>query len=308
MLQQTLESLHRETEQVTFETIVVDNGSSDGSLELVQEAWKQVRLIALEKNTGFASGNNIAFKEATGKYILLLNSDTIVLPSTLPGMALFLDEQPGVGCVGCRHLNPDGSLQRSMDSFPNLLNDFLSYSELHRLPFLSPFLRKRFPWWNDHNQIQEVDWVNGACMMVRHEVIEQIGGLDEGYFIYAEEIDWCYRMREAGWHVCFVPKAEIIHIGGQAMNRAVGRRIVLKYKGQYRFYRKHYPIWKYIVLRTIVMAVTAFRIIGIIFLYFLSLCSKNTSRDQWELLTQESVTTEPATMLRAWWKILWLPW
>ena len=306
LLQQTLETLYRESRHVSFETVVVDNGSTDGSVELVRESWKRVRLISLPENRGFAVGNNIGFKEARGRYILLLNSDTIVLPTTLPGMVSFLDKHPEVGCVGARHLNPDGTLQRSIDNFPSLLNDFLSYSELHRLSVLQPFLRRRFPWWSDHDQVRDVDWVNGACMMVRSEVIAQLGGLDEGYFIYAEEIDWCYRMIQAGWRVSFTPEAEIIHLGGQAMNRVADKRIVLKYKGQYRFYRKHYPIWKYVVLRAIVTAVAIPRIAILLLLHLFSGWRRNTLL-RWQGLTQEPVATEPLIMLRAWWKILWLP-
>lgn len=308
LLRQTLESLYRETRNITFETIVVDNGSIDGSVELVRHTWKQVRLVALPANKGFAVGNNIGFREARGRYILLLNSDTIVLPSTLYGMVRFLDTHPDAGCIGCRHLNPDGTLQPSMDSFPSLLNDFLSNSELHRLPLLLPLLQRRFPWWSAHNQVREVDWVNGACMMVLHEVIAQVGGLDEGYFIYAEEIDWCYRMHSAGWRVYFTPEAEIVHIGGQAMNRWADMRIVLKYKGQYRFYRKHYPMWKYVVLRAIVTMITLPRIVILLFLHLVFRFLRGMNKIRWELLTQEPVQTEPATMLRAWWRILWLPW
>jgi GT2 family glycosyltransferase len=306
LLRQTLESLYRETHNVEFETIVVDNGSTDGSIERVHEEWKQVRLIALPENKGFAVGNNMGFRIACGRHILLLNSDTIVLPSTLYGMVHFLDSHIDAGCVGCRHLNPDRTLQRSMDSFPSLLNDFVSYSELHRLPFMQRFLRRRFPWWSDHKQGREVDWVNGACMMVRREVIAQIGGLDEDYFIYAEEIDWCYRMRKAGWRIYFCPDAEIIHIGGQAMNRAIDKRVVLKYKGQYRFYRKHYSIWKYVVLRIIVTA-TAIPRVGILFLLLMLSPRRNfIGNIGWELVTQEPVVTDPATMLRAWWNVIWL--
>jgi N-acetylglucosaminyl-diphospho-decaprenol L-rhamnosyltransferase len=306
LLQQTLETLYRESRDVSFQTVVVDNGSTDGSVELVRESWQQVRLISLPENRGFAVGNNVGFKESRGRYVLLLNSDTIVLPTTLPGMVSFLDQHPKVGCVGARHLNADGTLQRSIDNFPSLLNDFLSYSELHRLSVLQPFLRRRFPWWSDHDQVRDVDWVNGACMMVRSEVIAQLGGLDEGYFIYAEEIDWCYRMVQAGWCVCFTPEAEIIHLGGQAMNRAADRRIVLKYKGQYRFYSKHYPLWKYVVLRAIVTGVAIPRIVILLLLHLFSGWRRNNLL-RWQGLTQEPVATEPLIMLRAWWKVLWLP-
>lgn len=308
LLQQTLQTLYQATHNTTFETIVVDNGSTDGSTELVRQEWKQAHLIALPENRGFAVGNNIGFKHCCGRYILLLNSDTIVLPNTLYGMACFLDAHPDTGCVGCRHLNPDGSLQRSIDNFPSLLNDFLSYTELHRIPLLQTFLQRRFAWWSDHNTVREVNWVNGACMMVRCEVLAQVGGLDEGYFIYAEEIDWCYRMHNAGWRIYFTPEAEVIHIGGQAMNRVADKRIVLKYKGQYRFYRKHYSVWKYLVLRIMVSIIAILRIVVLLILSSLSLLGKSTNSDRWEILTQEPITTGPAIMLRAWWNILWLPW
>lgn len=307
LLHQTLDTLYKESHDVNFETIVVDNGSTDGSVDLVQQKWGNVRLFTLPENKGFAVGNNVGFREAKGRYVLLLNSDTIVLSSTLYGMTHFLDTHPDAGCVGCRHLNSDGSLQRSIDNFPSLVNDFLSYSELYRLPLLQPFLIKHFLWWSDHNQTRPVDWVNGACMMVRRDVIKQIGGLDEGYFIYAEEIDWCYRMRKAGWQVYFTADAEIIHIGGQAMNRAADKRIVLKYKGQYRFYRKHYPLWKYIVLRFIVTGIAIPRIVILFILYLFSRFHKGAKHTQWEILTQEPMETGPGTMLSAWWRILWLP-
>lgn len=243
------------------------------------------------------------FNKAKGRYVLLLNSDTIVTTTTLPGMVKFLDIHPKAGCVGCRHLNPDKTLQRSIDNFPSLLNDFLSYTELHRLPIFLPLLKSKFAWWSDHNVVREVDWVNGACMMVRRKVIEEIGDLDEGFFIYAEELDWCYRMKEKGWKVYFTPNATIIHLGGQAMNRAADKRIVLKYKGQYRFYKKHYPFYKYVVLRIIVTMIALIRMTVLTIMPFLP----KKLKQKWELITQEPVTTSTSTMLRAWFQIIILP-
>lgn len=308
LLQQAIESLYRETHGVTFETIVIDNASSDGTTEYIQKRWQQVKIIALQDNLGFGVANNIGFKESVGRYVLVLNSDTIVLPSTLSGMVSFLDENPKTGCVGCRHLNPDGTLQGSMDSFPSLFKDFLCYSDLYRLPVLLPFLRKNYPYWSDHNQIRRVDWVNGSCMMVRREVIEQIGGFDNGCFMYAEELDWCYRMKNAGWEVFFTPESEIIHIGGQSSKQIADKRITLLYKGQYRFYCRNYPVWKYIVLRTIVTIIALPRIIILLFYCLSSLLGAKSKINKWEIITQEPVVTEPIIMLRAWWNIIWLPW
>lgn len=303
LLQQTLTTLYKNTKGVAFETIVVDNGSTDGSPELVQEKWKKVKLIKLRKNMGFAAANNKGFAKAKGKYILLLNSDTIVTKTTLTGMVRFLDTHPDAGCVGAKHLNTDKSLQRSVDNFPSLLNDFLSYTELHRLPIFLPLLKNKYAWWSDHDVVREVDWVNGACMMVQKKIIREIGGLDEGFFIYAEELDWCYRMKEKGWKVYFTPKAEIIHLGGQAMNRAADKRIILKYKGQFRFYKKHYPVYKYIILRTFVTLIAVMRILALLVMLVLP----KSWRKNWELVTQEPVTTNIGVMLHAWLQIIFLP-
>ncbi|MDQ1353395.1 MAG: hypothetical protein QG657_3701 [Acidobacteriota bacterium] len=307
LLHQTLTTLYKETINTSFETIVYDNGSTDGSVDLIHGEWPQVSLIASPINRGFAVGNNSGFRQCRGRYILLLNSDTIVLASTIKSMTRILDEHPDAGCVGCRHLNGDGSLQRSMDNYPSLLNDFLSYTELHRLNIFQPLLRKKFAWWSDHNASRKVDWVNGACMMVRREVVEQVGGLDEEFFIYAEEIDWCYRMSKAGWNIYFTPEGEIIHLGGKAMDSVPDRRLILKYIGQYRFYRKHYSIWRQFLFRILVAAIAISRMMLILFLQVTKLLRRSISSTKWEKLTQEPIVTSPAAMLRVWWKILWLP-
>lgn len=308
LLQQALESLYQETHDITFETIVIDNASRDGTTDYIQKEWQQVKIIALHENLGFGVANNIGFKESSGRYILVLNSDTIVLPSTLSGMVGFLDTHPKAGCVGCRHLNPDGTLQGSMDSFPSLFKDFLCFSDMYRIPVLQPFLQKKYPYWSNHDKICKVDWVNGSCMMVRCEVIEEVGGFDNGCFMYAEELDWCYRMKNAGWEVFFTPESEIIHIGGQSSKKIADKRITLLYKGHYRFYRRNYSMWKYLVLRIIVAVIANPRLFILSFFYLLSLLGVKPRIKQWEILTQESVVTEPIIMLRAWWNIFFLPW
>lgn len=307
LLHQTLTTLHRETTGTTFETIVVDNGSEDGSADLVRREWPQVTLIASPTNLGFAGGNNLGLRRCRGRHVLLLNSDTIILPNTLGPMARFLDAHPEAGCVGCLHHNEDLTLQRSTGDFPNYVEDGLFYTDLYRLPPVRAYLRRHYIWWGDHDRVREVDWVNGACMMVRREVVEQIGGLDEGYFIYAEEVDWCYCMRRAGWRVYFTPEAEVIHLGGKAMDRVPARRLVLKYTGQYRFYKKYYPLWHRLVLRA---AVTPFALARIVLLCGFAAAARlgwSGPRALWELITQEAVVTDPGAIIRAWWRIVWLP-
>jgi GT2 family glycosyltransferase len=305
LLGQTLESLHAATRSVTFETIVVDNGSHDGSAELVHCEWPNVELVVLPENRGFAVANNLGFYRARGRYVLLLNSDTIVLPTTLSGLVDVLDNYPEVGCVGARHLNADGSLQRSIDS-PGLLNEFFFNSELHRLRIFHPFLRRRFEWWGPHDEPCRPGWVNGACMMVRRDVIDDIGGLDENFFIYAEEVDWCHRMREVGWQVHFTPAAEVVHLGGQAMDNAADRRIVLRYSGQLRFFGKHYGVSTRAAFRVLIAGFAVVRLLLILVLVPLDRVGVRATPRVWELITQERVMTGPATMLRAWWRILWL--
>ncbi|HEX6869611.1 MAG TPA: glycosyltransferase family 2 protein [Micromonosporaceae bacterium] len=306
LLDQTLSTLHSQTTGVAFETIVVDNGSTDGSAALVRDHWPRIDLVALPENRGFAAANNIGFARASGEYVLLLNSDTIVLPTTVRGLVDLLDRTPEAVCAGARHLNADGSLQRSVDDFPTLANDFLSYTELHRARLLQRWLRHRFAWWGAHDQVRTVGWVNGACMMVRRQVIETIGGLDEGFFIYAEEVDWCFRMWQAGGQVYFTPEAEVIHLGGQAMNNAAHRRITLKYLGQMRFYRKHYSKARQLALRSI-LAGNALVRLGLLVAFGMAgwLGMRPTDR-VWQLVTQEPVRTSTATMLKAWWRILLL--
>ena len=306
LLDQALESLHAQTRTVTFETIVVDNGSTDGSVDLVRQKWPGVRLHPLPENYGFAVANNVGFADAKAGYILLLNSDTIVLPTTLSGLVDVLDQRPDVGCVGARHLNGDGSLQRSIDATPNLVNDFFFNSELHRLRVFHGFLQRNNPWWGPHDRQRPAGWVNGACMMVRRQVIDQIGGLDEAFFIYAEEVDWCYRMGRAGWVVWFTPDAEVIHLGGQAMNNAAHRRVVLKYKGWLRFYRKHYGWPRRLGLRLLITFISVTRLAFIALLGLGSLLGIKPRPRVWELVTQESVMTGVPTMLRAWWRVLLL--
>ena len=307
LLEQTLKTLYEHTRTVIFEAIVVDNGSHDGSVDMVRRSFPEVTVVARPTNGGFAVGNNEGLARSRGEYILLLNSDTIVLDSTVSGLVDLLDSEPGAGCAGARHLNEDLSLQRSIDDAPSLLNDLLSYTELQRIEFFARIARKRFTWWSNHDTERTVGWVNGACMMIRRTVLERVGGLDEDFFIYAEELDWCYRMWEAGLSVHFTPRAEVIHLGGQAMNAAVGTRLALKYTGQLRFYLKHYSRRRYLALRAIIAAVAVGRLTALLGLAVAYRFGYRPDRDTWELLTQESVVSTPGAMMRVWWNVLWAP-
>jgi GT2 family glycosyltransferase len=303
-LEQALRSLLVQTDQPRYEIVVVDNGSTDGSAEVVRTQWPDVKLICHAANVGFAAGNNAGFAHASGEYVLLLNSDTLVLRSTLPGLVSVLRRDPGVGCVGARHLNADGSLQRSTNEFPTLLNDALELTEISRLKIVQRVLLRRFPWWSDHIRACETGWVNGACMMVRRQVIEEIGGLDETFFAYAEEVDWCYRMCHAGWRVVFTPAAEVVHFSGQSLNSDPGLRLRLRYRGHAKFYRKHYSRTAHCLFCSIVTAAAAGRIVALVLLKVASLLGYEPTSAVWEFITQDPIRTRYRAMMFAWLQIL----
>jgi hypothetical protein len=214
MLRGCLSSLYEQTRVVSYEVIVVDNASTDGSAAMVREDFPQVRLVTNPQNRGFAAANNQAIAIAQGRYVLLLNSDTVVLSDAISKTVAFADGHPEVAVVGCRVLNPDRTLQATCFMYPSVLNMLLSSSYLYKLfPQNRFFGRERMTWW-DNNDIREVEVIRGCYMLVRAEAIYQVGMLDEQFFMYGEETDWCYRFHKAGWKIMFTPDAEIIHFGG----------------------------------------------------------------------------------------------
>ena len=304
LLLDALRSLYAETTGVSFEVIVVDNASSDGTSTAVNRLYPDVRLIELATNRGFTGGNNVGFEAARGRHVLLLNSDTIVLPTTVEPLVRFLDEHPRAGTAGARHLNADGSLQRSMDDVPTLLADVLYYTELYRVPTIRRWLSRRSAWWSDHDVEREAGWVNGACMMVRRDVITEIGGLDERLFIYGEELDWCYRMKQAGWTVHFIPSAEVIHLGGLAMDSAADRRTQLLMKGQVHFYREHSSPWTAAAFSAVLALTAVVRLAAICLVWAAEIVSRRRYDNAWVFVTTERIRVPFTTALRMWRDVL----
>jgi GT2 family glycosyltransferase len=238
-LDECLRSLRDAPDTVTREVVVVDNGSSDGTVESVRSRWPEVLVVPLPRNHGFGVANNVGFAHATGDYILVLNPDTRVLPGMLTTMLDVLRADPTIGCVGARHYNPDMSLQWSMDAFPSLLNDAIHYCDVHRLPFLRGWLTRTYPRWSDHTEARDVDWVNGACMMVPREVYAATGGFDDYFFLFAEELDWCLRIWRTRRRVRFLPAAGVVHELGGTFDPLDWRRLAMLYQGSLRYYRRH---------------------------------------------------------------------
>ncbi len=242
LLRNCLRSIYETTHQISYEIFVVDNASSDGSYQMIEREFPQVRLLRNEENLGFAQANNQALKRSQGRYILLLNPDTIVLERAFAKMVEFMDGNPKVGALGPRILNEDRSLQFSCYSFPTISTFLFHITHLDTLFPKNRLMGKyRMSYW-DHNDIREVDWVTGACLMVRQEVIQRIGLLDEDYFMFSEDLDWCYRIKRLGWKVYYLPKAEVIHLRSQATQRDRERMETATHITRLLFFSKHYDV------------------------------------------------------------------
>jgi hypothetical protein len=217
------------------ETILVDHGSTDGSLELVRQRFPAAKVLEQE-NLGMGAGNNAGMRVARGRYFLLLNSDAWMEPGALERLVGFADGRSDVAVVGPRLRNPDGTLQRSVRGFPSPWRIATEYFFLRKLAPRSRALNALYGAGFDHESTRDVDWVSGACLFVRREAVEAVGLFDEGYFMFSEETDWCYRFRQAGWAVVFLPEAECVHVGGATHGGRLFRENV---RGHLRFLAKH---------------------------------------------------------------------
>ena len=275
-----LRSIYEQPSRLACEVVVIDNASSDRSVEAIRQEFPQVRLIENKENRGFAAANNQGMALARGRYVLLLNSDTIVLDSALDKVIDFADEHADAAVVGCRVLNPDKTLQRTCFMFPSLLNMFLAASYLYRLfPRNKFFGRERMTWW-DRDDVREVDVVTGCFMLVRKGAIDQVGYMDDRFFMYGEETDWCYRFKRAGWKVLFAPVAEIIHLGGQSSDQVKGP-MCLQLRGSIlSFLRKHKGLWSYVPSCVLVSLFFFLRIP----VWFVRAVFSGGGRDDWKTL------------------------
>ena len=249
LLRDCLSSVYEHAGDVDYEIIVIDNASTDGSAGMVKNDFQQVILIANTENRGFATANNQGMTVAKGRYVLLLNSDTVVLDNSIANTVSFADENPQAAVAGCRVLNPDRTLQRTCFMFPSILNMLLSSTYLYKLfPKNRFFGREQMTWW-DRSDIRHVDVVTGCFMLVRREAIEQVGVMDEQFFMYGEETDWCYRFWEKGWKVMFAPVGEIIHFGGQSAAQKPVAMIVQLRLSILKFIKKHYGWLSHLIAR-----------------------------------------------------------
>jgi len=240
-----LSSIQKTVRGREYEVLVVDNASQDGSPQAVQQLFgSAVRLIENSENRGFARANNQALRLAGGKYIFLLNSDTVLRPDTVDGLAAFLDGHPDAAMAGPRMVGADGTAQNSYDNFPTLATELLNKSILRLLfpgTYSGKSAKKQEPF--------EVDSLIGACIAVRAEAVHAVGLFDEDYFFFLEETDWCLRMRRAGWKIYHVPQVEVVHLQGQSKKRRPSLGWIEYYRSLYLFFKKNRSPASYITLR-----------------------------------------------------------
>lgn len=243
-----LASIYQSITDSRFEVILIDNASHDNSIEAIADKHPQVRLIVNTNNLGFSKANNQGMLIAQGRYVLLLNSDTVIEPDTLDTMIRFMDEHPKVGVAGCKVVLPDGSLDKACRrGFPTPSATFYYVSRLSKLfpknPRINAYHREDL----DPDEEYPIDCLIGAFMMVRREVIDQVGMLDEDFFMYGEDVDWCYRIKQAGWVNYYYPRTQIVHYK-RASSRNKPFKITYEFhRAFFVLYNKHfrekYPFW-----------------------------------------------------------------
>ncbi|MBI3360349.1 MAG: glycosyltransferase family 2 protein [Chloroflexi bacterium] len=224
---------------LSVETIVVDSASTDGSAEMVAREFPGAHLIAAAENLGYSRGNNLGLAASRGRHLLILNPDTAIVGDALDAMVNYAEAHPAVGILGPQLLNADGSVQSSRRRFPTLVTAFFEST------WLQPYAPRRvldryYVHDASDDATSDVDWVTGACLLVRRAVVEQIGGFDEEFFMYSEEMDFCRRARTAGWRVVYFPGAKVYHFEGKSSEQAIPERHIRFQRSKVRYFRKYH--------------------------------------------------------------------
>lgn len=238
MLRDCLRSVERGLAGDPVQIIVVDNGSSDGSAEMVEAEFSGATLIRNTDNRGFAAANNQGFAVAHGRYTLLLNSDTLVHGDVLQKSVAYMDGHPDVGAMGCRVLNADGTVQLTCSEFPTIFNVFLQATGLWKLPWPRVLGKKLMTHWARDTE-REVQVISGCYLMIKSGALTEVGSLDEAFFFFGEETDWCQRARNSGWRLMFAPVGEITHYGGGTVKKLNHKRDVMLMSATLRLNFKH---------------------------------------------------------------------
>jgi len=252
-LELCLESLAKAPPRRSMEVLVIDNASTDGSVDMIEAGFPWVKLIKSTENLGFAKGNNVAIRQCQGRYVALVNPDVIVFPGCLDALADFLDENPKVGNVGPRVLNPDRSMQSTCRRFPTLWNNFCSASGLSGRFKNSRFFAGEHMFYFPHDRTLAVDVLVGCFSMIRREALDTVGLLDEQLFMYGDDVDWCRRARNAGWNVVFYPGGQAIHDRGKITAPYPVRFAVAQQRSVLHYWTKHHSFLGVLGIRSIML-------------------------------------------------------
>ena len=242
LLAACLDSLGRERRLISLEVIVIDNGSTDGTSDMVASRYAWVRFIDAGENIGFSKANNLGLAAASGEYILLLNPDTVVPERALLDATAALEARPTIGMLGCKLVRPDGTLDHAgKRGFPTPTSALYHFVGLSRLRPRSPRFAQYTAGHVDPHEEAIVDAVNGAFMLVRREALADVGGLDDDFWLYMEDLDWCYRFARAGWPVLYWPSVSVVHVkAGSSGQRRSWKANHAFHRGMWLFFRKHY--------------------------------------------------------------------
>lgn len=260
VLRNCLRSLEEAGTRCSVRTVVVDNASGDETVAAVRSGYPAVEVRENPSNVGFAAANNQVIRASDARHLLLLNPDTVVKPGLIDAMVQFMDARPAAWACGPATLNTDGTPQRPGVRFPSFWNLVCETFFLDRLAPRSRLFGRHRGLYEDPRRARQVDYVQGSCLMVRREAVERAGLLDEGYFMYFEEADWCRRMKDAGGEVWYAPVGEVIHLGAAEPGHFDARRLVHYHRGLLRFFRKHRPPWMGLPLRLLVVVRSLMRI------------------------------------------------
>ena len=297
-LEAMLQSVERASEGLQVEIIVVDNHSSDDSVRMVRQHYAGVRLIENQENRGFAAANNQGLEVYRGRYACLVNPDVLLQEDTLRVMVDFMDRHTDVGAAGCKILNPDGALQLACRrSIPTPTSAFFKLTGLSNIFPKSRRIGAYNMTYLDPDEVADVDAVSGSFMFVRREAIEQAGLLDESFFMYGEDLDWLYRMRQSGWRVCYVPTTRIVHYKGESAKKSRRRPSFEFYRAMYIFARKHRPTQGARLLTTLVNWIVT---IGIVIKGGLSFIGSGLQRGWLPLIDLTTINITPliGTLIR----------
>lgn len=274
-----LKSLVKESKGRNAEIIVVDNGSTDGSTKAIREFFPGVMLIENVKNLGFAMANNMGIRNSKGKYVCLVNSDVTVLEGSIGTMHDYMERHPKVGILGPQILNTDYTIQPSCKSFPTLWNSFCRTMALDSFFPKTRFFEGEFMTYWAHDTLRPVDIIVGCFWMARRTAIDEVGLLDERFFIYSEDKDWCKRFHEKGWEVIYIPDAKVIHYGGASSANEPIRFYLEMQKANLQYWEKHHDSISTVLFRLMLIVHNIFRLIGY---NIVKIYSKESSKDIFE--------------------------